>query len=54
MVTATTLAKLAGAGRGPAYTRFGKHVVYRPGDLDEWIRAEIKPAVRGRKDARGA
>ena len=33
----STLAKLRLSGNGPAYCKLGRRVVYRPGDLSEWL-----------------
>ena len=32
-----TLAKLATIGGGPSFRKFGRNVVYMPGELDAWI-----------------
>ncbi|PSC05980.1 hypothetical protein SLNSH_06285 [Alsobacter soli] len=42
-----TLAKLAAAGGGPAYSRFGRCAVYRPEDLDAWVRARLGATKEG-------
>ena len=34
-----TLAKLRLNGNGPVYCKLGRRVVYRPGDLEEWLQS---------------
>lgn len=53
-VTAGQLAKLASSGRGPSYSRFGKHALYRPEDLLTWLASELKPVTHGRTQPRTA
>ncbi|MCP4185492.1 MAG: helix-turn-helix domain-containing protein [Hyphomicrobiales bacterium] len=33
----STLAKMRLCGNGPAFSKLGRRVVYRPDDLDEWV-----------------
>tara|TARA_E500000318_G_scaffold112056_1_gene133736 strand:+ start:2393 stop:2614 length:222 start_codon:yes stop_codon:yes gene_type:complete len=33
----STLAKMRLSGNGPAYSKLGRRVVYRPEDVDAWI-----------------
>ncbi|MCC6983611.1 MAG: helix-turn-helix domain-containing protein [Bauldia sp.] len=33
----STLAKLRLTGRGPAYCKLGRRVLYRPSDLTDWL-----------------
>ncbi|PHR62652.1 MAG: DNA-binding protein [Robiginitomaculum sp.] len=35
----STLAKMRLYGNGPAYSKLGRRVVYRPSDLEAWITA---------------
>jgi len=35
----STLAKMRLYGSGPAYSKLGRRVVYRPEDLENWINA---------------
>jgi predicted DNA-binding transcriptional regulator AlpA len=35
----STLAKMRLSGAGPAYSKLGRRVVYRPEDVDAWIAA---------------
>lgn len=44
-VTVAALAKLAWRGEGPAYKRLGKHAYYAPGDLEAWLKSEMKAPV---------
>ena len=47
-LTARQLAKLASAGRGPAYHKLGKYAYYRAEDLNAWLAAEMRPVTNGR------
>lgn len=38
-LSASTLAKLRLTGKGPAYLKLGRRVVYRTDDLEAWIEA---------------
>lgn len=38
-LSVSTLAKMRLYGTGPAYSKLGRRVVYRPADLDSWIEA---------------
>jgi predicted DNA-binding transcriptional regulator AlpA len=38
-LSTSTLAKLRLTGNGPTYSKLGRRVVYRVGDLDAWIEA---------------
>ena len=38
-LSASTLAKMRLYGTGPAYSKLGRRVVYRPEDLEAWIAA---------------
>lgn len=38
-LSVSTLAKLRLSGTGPAYSKLGRRVVYRPDDLDAWVAA---------------
>lgn len=35
----STLAKLRLNGNGPIYCKLGRRVVYRPADLEQWLRS---------------
>jgi predicted DNA-binding transcriptional regulator AlpA len=35
----STLAKLRLNGNGPVYCKLGRRVVYRPGDLEQWLQS---------------
>ena len=35
----STLAKMRLSGDGPAYSKLGRRVVYRPADIDAWVTA---------------
>jgi len=35
----STLAKLRLNGNGPIYCKLGRRVVYRPGDLEQWLQS---------------
>ena len=35
----STLAKLRLNGNGPVYCKLGRRVVYRPADLDQWLKS---------------
>ena len=35
----STLAKLRLNGNGPVYCKLGRRVVYRPADLEQWLRS---------------
>ena len=35
----STLAKLRLNGNGPLYCKLGRRVVYRPADIDQWLRS---------------
>jgi predicted DNA-binding transcriptional regulator AlpA len=37
----STLAKLRLNGNGPPYCKLGRRVVYRPGDLNDWLASRI-------------
>jgi excisionase family DNA binding protein len=37
----STLAKLRLIGNGPAYCKLGRRVVYRPSDLEAWLKARV-------------
>src|SRR5437763_68838 len=43
-----TLADWRSRGLGPAYARIGRHVRYRPEDLERWVRSRVerRPGVR--------
>ena len=36
-LSTSTLAKMRLSGDGPAYSKLGRRVVYRPEDIDAWI-----------------
>lgn len=36
-LSTSTMAKLRLTGKGPAYSKLGRRVVYRISDLDDWI-----------------
>jgi predicted DNA-binding transcriptional regulator AlpA len=36
-LSVSTLAKLRLSGNGPVYCKLGRRVVYRVGDLDDWL-----------------
>ena len=38
-ISSSTLAKLRHFGRGPAYCKIGRRVVYRLADLQDWLDA---------------
>ena len=38
-LSTSTLAKMRLSGGGPAYSKLGRRVVYRPEDLETWIAA---------------
>ena len=44
----STLAKLRLNGNGPIYCKLGRRVVYRPADLEEWLKSR---ATRDTSDA---
>lgn len=50
-VTVAHLADLADAGRGPPYSRMGRHAYYKEPDLVAWLATALKPATRGRAAA---
>jgi len=39
-----TLAKYAVIGGGPRFFKFGRRVLYRVADLDDWVDARLGPA----------
>jgi predicted DNA-binding transcriptional regulator AlpA len=41
-LSTSTLAKLRLSGRGPAYCKLGRRVVYRPDDLNDWLATRIR------------
>ncbi len=51
-ISAASLAKLAAKGRGPEYCRLGRHVFYRPADLESWLAAAMRPVTDGREPVR--
>ena len=38
-LSTSTLAKMRLSGGGPAYSKLGRRVVYRPVDIDAWVHA---------------
>lgn len=36
-LSVSTLAKMRLSGEGPAYSKLGRRVVYRPEDIETWI-----------------
>lgn len=49
-----TLQYLRAQGRGPVYVKLGRHVLYRPADLQAWIDAAVvepqpRPLIRKRR-----
>ena len=38
-LSTSTLAKMRLSGGGPAYSKLGRRVVYRPADIDAWVNA---------------
>jgi predicted DNA-binding transcriptional regulator AlpA len=38
-LSTSTLAKMRLYGTGPAYSKLGRRVVYRPEDLEDWVTA---------------
>ncbi|MEY9885562.1 helix-turn-helix transcriptional regulator [Bradyrhizobium sp. USDA 329] len=45
----STLAKLRMNGSGPRFTRIGRAVRYREGDLDAWMDGTARPAHFGQQ-----
>lgn len=44
-VAASTLAKFAVTGGGPAFQKFGRLPLYRPQDLDRWVNERLGEPV---------
>lgn len=40
-----TLAKWAALGAGPAFDRLNRTPLYRRGEIDRWVAANLKPAI---------
>ena len=40
-LSASTLAKLRLNGNGPVYCKLGRRVVYRSGDLEQWLQSRV-------------
>lgn len=44
----TTLAKMRAEGRGPAFVKVGRRVLYRVADLNSWLdKRTVQPRVQG-------
>ncbi len=43
-VSANTLAKWASEGKGPPFSKMGRHPIYKISDLDAFLQASFKPA----------
>ncbi len=48
-----TLAKLAVIGGGPTFRKAGRYPLYRPNDLDTWVKAKIGEPCRSTSDIAG-
>lgn len=44
-IAPATLAKWAGLGSGPAFERLNRTPLYRRGELDRWVAANLIPVV---------
>ena len=49
----STLAKMRLSGRGPAYSKLGRRVVYRPSDINKWVVANQFSSTSQYNDALG-
>lgn len=50
-VTVTHLRDLADRGKGPEYSRMGRHAYYAPSALSAWLSTALKPVTRTRAPA---
>lgn len=50
-VSTKTLADWRARGLGPAYVRIGRHVRYRPADVEAWIGERAARTAAGRASA---
>ena len=46
----STLAKLAVIGGGPVFQRLGRHPLYTPASLDEWVASKLTGPMRSTSD----